>query len=109
MTANPAYMELVQAHERGWGMEQYAGRPSLADMLSRPVVVFWTGDDKSGKGRFTVSVHNQIEEINDLLLSMVIAGKVVAAPNRRLAKIFVKQKPVKVTGVRLVYDGTDSA
>ncbi len=101
MTANSLYMELVQAHERSWGMEQYPGRPSLMDLLNRPVVVFWTGEDKSGKGRFTVTVHSEVEEVGDVILSMVLSSKVTAVPNRQLARLFVKQKPVKITGLRL--------
>ena len=102
MSENSAYMELIQAHERSWGMEQYLGRPSLTDLLNRPIVVFWTGDDKGGKGRNTVSVHDSIDELNDIILNMILASKVTPSSNRRLSRIFVKQKAVKVTGVRLL-------
>ena len=102
MSTNSAYMELIQAHERSWGMEQYLGRPSLADLLNRPIVVFWTGDDKTGKGRYTVSVHDSADELNDIILNMILASKVTPSSNRRLSRIFVKQKPVKVTGLRLL-------
>ena len=107
MTANAAFMELVQAHERGWGMEQYLGRPTLVEMLNSPVVVLWSGEDKTGKGRFTISVHQRVDELNELLLGMVLAGKVTASSNRRLARIFVKQQAVKITGVRLVVEGVN--
>src|SRR5687768_2797894 len=97
-------MELVQAHERGWGMEQYQNRPSLADMLSRPIVVFWAGEDKTDKGRSTISVHDQVEELNEILLTRILAGKVSASSKRRLARLFVRQKTVQVTGVRLLIE-----
>lgn len=100
-------MELIQAHERGWGMEQYVGRPLLADMLSRRIIVFWSGDDKSGKGRFTVSVHESADELNDIILSMILAGKVTPSTQRRLVRIFVDQKVVKVTGVRLLIEHSE--
>ncbi len=103
MTTNPAFMELVQSHERSWGMEQYPGRPSLMDMLSRPVVALWSGDDKSGKGRFTITVHDELEALNDLCLGMIVAGKVTPSSTRRLARVFVHQKAVKVTGLRLLF------
>ncbi len=102
MSINSGYMELIQAHERSWGMDQYPGRPSLADLLSRPIVVFWSGDDKTGKGRFTISVHESADELNDIILNMILASKVTPSSTRRLSRIFVKQKPVKVTGVRLL-------
>ena len=100
-------MELIQAHERGWGMEQYVGRPSLADMLSRRIIVFWSGDDKSGKGRLMVTVHDTAEELNDIVLSMILASKITPSTQRRLARIFVEQKAVKITGVRLLIEHSD--
>lgn len=100
-------MELVQAHERGWGMEQYAGRPTLNDMLTRPVVVFWSGDDKSSKGRFTVTVHEHPHELDSLILTMILSGKVTLSSNRRVARIFVKQEPVKITGLHLQFSTPD--
>ena len=101
-------MELVQSHERGWGTEQYAGRPTLSDLLSRPVVVFWTDTDKKGQGRYIISVHEQLEELNSILLNMILASKVAPSSNRRLSRIFVKQKPVMVKGVKLIVTEGDS-
>ena len=95
-------MELIQLHERAWGMDQYPGRPSLSDLLQRPIVVFWAGDDKAGKGRFTLSVHNEVEELNSIVLSMILSNKVTVSSNRKLSKIFVNQKLVNITGVRLL-------
>lgn len=102
------FMELVQTHERGWGTEQYAGRPSLSDLLSRPVVVFWTGDDKKGQGLYTISVHDHIDELNPILLNMLLASKVTPSSSRRLSRIFVKQKPVIIKGVKLIVTEGDS-
>jgi hypothetical protein len=107
LSANPVLMELIQAHERSWGMEQYVGRPSLADMLSRRIIVFWSGDDRSGKGRFTVSVHDSADELNDIILSMILAGKVTPSTQRRLVRMFVDQKAVRVTGVRLLTEPSE--
>jgi hypothetical protein len=110
MNNNSAFMELVQLHERMWGMEQYPGRPSLADLLSRPIVVMWSGDDKpvtktipvDSPRRFTFSVHDDVDDLNEILLGMIIAGKVTPTPYRRLSKLYVKQKPVDIKGVRLL-------
>src|SRR5262249_53317499 len=96
------YTELVQVHERGWGTEQYPGRPSLADLLNRPVVAFWAGEDKSGKGRFTISVHDDLEELQPILLNMILASKQTPSSNRRLSRIFVGQKPVAIKGIKLI-------
>jgi hypothetical protein len=96
------FMELVQSHERSWGMEQYPGRPSLSDLLHRPVVVFWSGDDKSGKSRYTISVHEAVDELDTVLLNMVLSSKVTASSARRLSRLYVKQKDVKIKGLHLV-------
>jgi hypothetical protein len=96
------FMELIQAHERSWGTDQYADRPSLADLLQRPIVVLWTGDDKSGKARFTITVHNRIEEVNEIILTMILANKITPSVNRRLSRIFVKQKPAIIKGLNLI-------
>jgi len=99
-------MELVQSYERGLGTEQYSGRPSLSDLLNRPVVVFWSSNDKTG--RYTVSVHDHIDELHPILLDMILASKVTASSTRRLSRIFVKQKPVTVKGVKLIISEGES-
>ncbi|MDL1921181.1 hypothetical protein FBQ95_01065 [Chloroflexi bacterium CFX3] len=116
------FMELVQLHEREWGTEIYPNRPSLADLLNAPIVAMWTGDaprptSLSGRGgmgrlavettlprRFLLSVHQRLEELDPLLLSMVVAGKPSPTANRKLLRLFVGQKPIKVLGVRLLLD-----
>lgn len=100
------FMELIQSHERGWGTEQYAERPSLADLLNRPVVVFWSSNDKSG--RFTVTVHDHVEELNPILLDMILASKVTPSSKRQLSRIFVKQKSVTIKGVKLIISDGES-
>jgi hypothetical protein len=101
------FMELVQSHERSWGMEQYQNRPTLAEMLQRPIVAFWTGDDKSGKNRYTISVHTDISDLDEILLNMVLASKVSPSSNRRLSRLYVKQKDVKIKGLHLIVDQPD--
>ncbi len=120
MAVDNAFMEMVQLHERTWGLEQYGGRPSLAELLSRPIVVMWiemrsqppdskrvqearrTLEEGSLPARFSLSAHDNIEELNDLLMSMILAGKATSYSNRRISKVYIKQKPVKITGIRLM-------
>ena len=101
MSTNP-FMELIQIHERTWGMDTYPGRPSLSDLLSRPLVVFWAGDEKGGTRRSIATVHDTIDELNDALLSMILASKVTAHPAHRLQRIFINQKPAEVVGLKLI-------
>jgi hypothetical protein len=119
MSVESAFMEIVQLHERTWGMEQYPGRPSLADLLSSPIVIMWMGGETRTTTsspipsrrlaeapitptRFMMSVHQKVDELNDVLLSMVVAGKVSPNSQRRISKLFVNKKPVDITGVRLI-------
>jgi hypothetical protein len=95
-------MELIQLHERTWGMDTYPGRPSLHDLLNRSVVVFWSGDDKAGNRRSIATVHDSVDDLNDVILAMILANKVTAHPNRRLQRIFVDQKPAEIVGLKLI-------
>lgn len=122
LAIDKGFMELVQLHEREWGTEIYPNRPSLADLLSAPIVAMWMGDAPrptplSGRGgigrlavettlprRFLLSVHQRLEELDPLLLSMVVAGKPSPVANRKLLRLFVGQKPIKILGVRLLLD-----
>src|SRR5215470_3498365 len=95
-------MELIQIHERTWGMDTYPNRPSLAELLSRPIVVFWSSDEKTAAKRSIATVHDKLEELNEMLLGMILANKVTAYPQRRLQRIFVNQKPIQIHGLKLI-------
>jgi len=121
MSMDKGFMELVQLHEREWGTELYPNRPSLAELLSAPIVAMWTSDAAryttlSGRGvprytpevnpssRFMLSVHQRLEELDPLLLAMVVAGKAGPTANRKLVRLFIGQKPIKILGVRLLLE-----
>jgi hypothetical protein len=110
VSANSAFLELIQLHERMWGMEQYQGRPSLADLLAVPVVAMWvaasrvppadpkrkTSNTSQPSERFMLTAHKTFEELDDLATSVLIIGKPSFATNWKLSRLYVKQKPVKV-------------
>jgi hypothetical protein len=118
---DPTFMELVQNHERLWGMEQYVNRPSLAELLNKPIVVMWSSDERrattttaparadakrltvgaSPSERYMFTTHNSVDELNDIVLSMVVMGKPNKFAGRKMARLFVHQKPVQITGVKL--------
>jgi hypothetical protein len=115
MSIDTNFMELVQLHERSWGMEQYPGRPSLSEVLSSPVVVMWTGEIKSAvypsrrvsesqnvPSRFMFSAHKHVDELNEVLLNMIMSSKATPSTSRRLMRIFLNQKPIKIKGLRLL-------
>lgn len=118
MSIDSAFMELVQLHERMWGMEQYTGRPTLAELLTSPLVVMWAGrSDKrltpdtrlaenkriapSGDNRFMFSVHQNVDELNEILLGLILASRPNTS-NRKLSRLYLKQKPVEITGIKLM-------
>jgi len=120
MNPDPAFMELVQLHERTWGMEQYPGRPSLAELLSSPLIAMWSGDIKQTStytapskrlaapandatpARFMFSIHKSVPELDAVFLAMCVAGNTHPLANRKLFKIYLNQKPLKIKGIRLL-------
>ncbi|MCS6873046.1 MAG: hypothetical protein NZ571_16505 [Anaerolineae bacterium] len=115
------FMELVQLHEREWGTELYPDRPSLIDLLNAPIVAVWVGEptrlaatsarskpyvpsSSTPQSRIMLSVHQRLEELDPLVLSLVVAGKNTLMPNRKLLYLFIQQKPVKILGVRLLLE-----
>lgn len=111
MSIDPAFMELVQAHERTWGLEQYPGRPTLSQLLSAPVVVMWSQQARTQAeqrnaeplpSKFLLTAHESVDELQEIILGMILANKVVADSKRRIFRIYVRQKLVEIRGVQLI-------
>lgn len=90
----------VELHERAWGMDTYSGRPKLEDILSAPIVTFWY-PAKGRESRQTVMLFATMKELNEYISSLVLESK-VRQPDKRLARLFVKQKRVQIKGVQLI-------
>jgi hypothetical protein len=117
MNNNPAFLELVQLHERMWGDEQYAGRPSLAQLLNAHIVALWSGkgelvaDTRSsgirrvqtaGKdANFLLTCYATPEELNNALTDLLLLRKVTPFAMRKLSKLYIDQKEVEIVGVKL--------
>ncbi len=105
-----SFMELVQLHEREWGTEPYPQRPSLADLLNAPIVAVWTEPLARSvaqtrlPSRFTLSVHQRLEDLDLLALAVVVAGRPNPFGNRKLLYLFIEKRPVKIVGVRLLIE-----
>ena len=109
-----SFMDLIQLHERSWGMQSYAGCPSLTALISGPVVCMWEGErplvtpsrrgseTHAEQGRFALTVHEHVDELHNILFEMLVAGKTTPKEKRRLARIFVNQKEVHIKGLRLL-------
>ena len=100
------FVELVQLHERNWGMETYPHRPSLDSLLSSPIVAMWSEGNKASKGkratadtapeRFMLTTHQSYLELDDIVTSIVMIGSPSFASTWRLYRLFLYQKVVKV-------------
>ncbi len=118
MNNNPAFLEIVQLHERMWGDEQYAGRPSLAQLLNAHIVALWSGKGEltvdprqsrvsripaSGKDSwFLLTCYSSPEELNNALADLLLLRKVTPFAMRKLSKLYIDQKEVEVVGVKLL-------
>lgn len=101
----PSLIDMVQNHERVWGMETYLNRPNLADILSAPVVVFWepveAKDDKAR--RVTIELYKDLAEVEAYLARLVIRSG-VELPKKRIARIFENGKALRVKTVKVVFE-----
>lgn len=94
-----SFIDLVQQHERAWGNDGYPQRPSLADLLNAPVVVWWhktSGDDD----RLMASIHDDLEMVNKYAMRMLLHSR-VAVPEMRLAMIYVNQRKAEIRSVTI--------
>lgn len=105
-------IDFAQEHERAWGNEQYVNRPTLADMLNAPVVVFWKpnialDDNPRQKNlvpiRETVTVHQNLGEVEQFITRMVFRVG-VNPPDKQLVRVFRGGKRVKIKGVRILFE-----
>lgn len=100
-----SFMDYVQHHERVWGVEQYPHRPTLVQILEAPVVVFWQkiGPENLQNRRFTVRLHDNLEEIEAFYTAMIF-NKTVNAPTEQIHRIFQKGKRLKIQSVEVQFN-----
>lgn len=99
-----SFMDYVQHHERVWGVEQYPNRPTLAQILAAPVVVFWQkiGPENLQNRRFKVRLHDNLDEIEAFYTSMIF-NKFVNAPTEQIHRIFQNGKRLKIKFVQVQF------
>ena len=98
------FMKYVQMHERAWGSDNYKGRPELDAILKAPVVAMWYPVKRNREDRWTITLHQNMGELNRHITALVLHSSIVQ-PEKRLARIFVNQKRVVIKGVRVAYVG----
>ncbi|PJF28252.1 MAG: hypothetical protein CUN52_13405 [Phototrophicales bacterium] len=105
-------IDFAQEHERAWGNEQYLNRPTLADILNAPVVVFWkpnipADDNPRQKNptpiRETITLHQSLSDVEQFITRMVFRTGVQPL-DKQLVRIFRGGKRVKIKGVRIIFE-----
>jgi hypothetical protein len=97
------FMRLLRLHEQNWGKFQYEGRPTLADLLRAPVVVFWQPVERPTKLLYTATTHLDTVELRKYVSRLVIHSE-LEPPKNRIVHIFVRRKLVQIKGVRLIFE-----
>lgn len=107
------FMAAVQAHERQWGMQSYAGRPDLGAILQSPVVAFWQMEPPAPakpsiktQPRYEVTLHPDLNDIERYLLRAIIRLS-VENPTRRLVRVFAGGKEMRVRAVKLEFEAAE--
>lgn len=107
------FLEVIQEHERKWGTEQYPNRSTLAALLSAPIVIGWVepliskfptaASAVSAPARMQLKAYQDADQVNAELYNMLMLSSKVAVPFRKIAQVYVKQQPVTVEGLRLIF------
>ena len=96
------FLDLVQLHERAWGVKSYVGKPSLAEILQSPLVVFWKVE---GQENYTISLHKQLREIEVIFLKMLTRSS-VETPKKRLMRVYLEKKKIVISDVKIEFKET---
>ena len=111
MRSNDNFLSWVQAHERAWGNQTYSGRPTLEQMLSAAVVVFWSrvGMEKTDK-HYIATLHADLSALEKHFGRLLMFGETESTRNRVIA-IFEGGKQMRISEVRIRFtpvEGKDS-
>jgi hypothetical protein len=97
---NQLFLKTIEEHERSWGTESYVQRPSLFQIMSSPVVVFW--ETPADKKHATITLHQSLQDIEKHFLRILVARN-KKAPPKRITQVFENQEKVVIKGVRIVF------
>ena len=97
---NKTFMSAVEEHERSWGQETYPKRPSLIEILSAPVVVFWQSTEKMEPP--TITLHETLNDIEKHFVRLLIARN-AELPAKRIVWVFQDQQRLIIKGMNIVF------
>jgi hypothetical protein len=93
------FMQWVEAHERSWGTKEYPGKPTLTEILSAKIVIFWKIDDR--QNRYTVSLHSGGQDVEQTFLKLLFGTPM--SEFKQPVRIFQEQKRYIVKAIRFIF------
>ena len=91
------FFQMIQDHERGWGITEYTGRPSLQKLLEAPIVVFW----RTTKDQYPIATcHDSLDDVGKQMARQVILGEKY---DRTLSRIFRDKKLMRIASVNVEF------
>lgn len=93
------FLDIIQEHERTWGNDNYANRPTLAELLNAPIVAFW-GSAEKAETRRMATTHDDLAELDKFAGRLLLQLRNAVPANRYLHSVYINQKKAIVRGVR---------
>ncbi len=99
------FFERVQEHERDWGNDKYPGRPSLIEIMSSPVVVFWQNQENQTIPEY-ITLHDSISDVEKHFLRLLFTyrGQKI---DRTIKEVYQNQKRMLPSGVKITFKAAD--
>jgi hypothetical protein len=94
------FIDRVQTHERNWGNNTYNGRPTLNDILTASVVIFWEHKDK--KIAETITLHADLKDVERYFLRLMFTKQGLEG-DRRISDVYQAQKRMIVRGIKIQF------
>ncbi len=98
------FLAWVQEHERAWSNLVYSGRPSLEEILTAPVVVFWkrAGTEKPDK-HLVITLHPDLTQLEKHFARMLLFSP-NELPRSQVVAIFQDRKQIRIAEVRIRFE-----
>lgn len=101
---NNNFLAWVQEHERAWSNLVYSGRPSLEEILTAPVVVFWkrVGIEKPDK-HLVITLHPDLTQL-EKHFSRLLLFSANEMPRSQVVAIFQERQQIRIAEVRIRFE-----
>lgn len=97
------FLKEVERHQQKWGAESYTGKPTLEQILKAKVVAFWYPSGTDADMHTTITLHNDLKDINEYVRAIVLHTK-TRMPVVRLARVFVNKRERHIKEIKIIFD-----